>query len=182
MTKKKKPSSNERSSGTRRPSRKADTCRQSHPVTARSAGKACSPPVAKSSAPHKPGSAALSPKALGVFKDLLLAMRKRLSGQMNALKNDSLESVDWLNLEEDGTDIFERQFALNIVSSENEMLQEIDDALERVEEGTYGICQSCNGPIGEARLKALPFVKTCVVCQSKMEKGPSRIRPASLFE
>ncbi|MDI6774637.1 MAG: TraR/DksA family transcriptional regulator [Verrucomicrobiota bacterium] len=117
-----------------------------------------------------------------LFRRLLLSMRERLNGQVTSLKNDSLETTDWLNMEEDGTDIFDQQFALNIVSSENEMLQEIDGALERMEKGAYGLCESCSNLIHEARLKALPFAKTCIECQSKLEKGTARIRPPILLE
>lgn len=105
------------------------------------------------------------------FRDILLSLRERLTGQIAALKDDSLQRFDAANTEEDGTDAFERQFALNLVSSEQDSLFEIEEALHRLDEGTYGVCLQCRKLIEGPRLKALPFVKMCVKCQSANEKG-----------
>ena len=125
----------------------------------------------------------LSAKQRDDFRKLLLRMRERLSGQMAALKSESLESNDWVNVEEDGTDVFDQQFALDIVSSENEMLLQIDEALDRVSKETYGACEECGGLINDLRLKALPFVRTCIGCQSQREtRGAVRIRASERLE
>lgn len=108
------------------------------------------------------------------FKALLLAMRERLDSSISAIKSESLATSDWINVEEDGTDIFDQQFALNIVSSENEMLIRIDEALARIESAEYGMCDECGSPIHIARLKALPFARNCVVCQAQKENGNSQ--------
>lgn len=114
------------------------------------------------------------------FRNILLGLRERVSGQIAALKDDSLKRYDTVNLEEDGTDAFERQLALNLASSGNESLFEIDEALRRIDEGTYGICEECNKLIEKPRLKALPFVRMCIHCQSEIEKVkhgfPFRVR------
>ena len=78
---------------------------------------------------------------------------------------------------EDRTDDFDREFALNLVSSEHDAIFEIDEALRRIAEGTYGICDTCNCLIERTRLRALPFAKLCVRCQSETERGRSRFRP-----
>jgi len=105
------------------------------------------------------------------FRDTLMGLRERLTGQITALKGDSLQRFDAANTEEDGTDAFERQFALNLVSSEQDALFEIDEALRRLEDSTYGVCQQCAKMIEPSRLKALPFVKMCVKCQSANERN-----------
>jgi DnaK suppressor protein len=110
------------------------------------------------------------------FRDMLLGLRERLAGQITALKGDSLQRFDAANTEEDGTDAFERQFALNLVSSEQDALFEIDEALRRLDEGIYGVCLQCRKLIESSRLKALPFVKMCVKCQSHNEKGKPGFR------
>ncbi|MDD4871096.1 MAG: TraR/DksA C4-type zinc finger protein [Kiritimatiellae bacterium] len=110
------------------------------------------------------------------FRDMLLGLRERLAGQITTLKGDSLQRFDAANTEEDGTDAFERQFALNLVSSEQDALFEIDEALRRLDEGIYGVCLQCRKLIEFSRLKALPFVKMCVKCQSKNEKGKPGFR------
>ena len=54
-----------------------------------------------------------------------------------------------------------------------ETLREVEDALDRLQQGTYGVCQSCGDRIALARLKAIPFVRMCVACQELEERGPS---------
>lgn len=112
------------------------------------------------------------------FRKILLGLRERVSAQINSLKGDSLQRNDMTNLEEDGTDAFERQFALTLASSEQDSLFEIDDALKRIDEGTYSICEECKKPIEKLRLKALPFVRLCIRCQSEIEKDRQKFRPA----
>ena len=111
------------------------------------------------------------------FREMLLSTRERLQGQITALKSDSLVRNDDVNNGEDGSDFFERQFALNIVSSERDAVLDIDDALRRLDEGTYGFCEDCHKPVEVERLKALPFVRKCIRCQSATENGKPKFRP-----
>lgn len=111
------------------------------------------------------------------FKSLLYRLRERLTGQIAVLKDESLSRDDIIDLAEDGTDAFDRQFALLLASSEHDAVFEIDEALQRIEDGTYGICQQCFKPVDTTRLKALPFVKMCVKCQADNEKGRLKFRP-----
>ena len=74
-------------------------------------------------------------------------MRNRLTGQIAALQGDSLQRQDAVNSEEDGTDAFERQFALNLASTENDVVFEIDEALQRLNQKSYGVCEQCGGGI-----------------------------------
>jgi DnaK suppressor protein len=105
------------------------------------------------------------------LKEQLLAMRERLVTQIEALKDDSLRRDDEVNTEEDGTDAFDRQFALDLATSEQDAVVQIDESLRRIEEGRYGVCEECAGAIEAPRLKALPFVRTCIACQSQLENG-----------
>jgi DnaK suppressor protein len=116
------------------------------------------------------------------FRMLLISMKEHLTGQVASLKGDSLKREDGVNSAEDGTDAFERQFALAIASSENHDLVEIDEALQRLEEGFFGVCEDCANLIESPRLKALPFVRKCVQCQSKTENGRSKSRSVALLE
>ena len=113
------------------------------------------------------------------LKDNLLTIREGLTGQMTALRNESLAREPADNTAEDGTDAFERQVSLNLVSAEHDEVVAIDDALRRLEEGTYGVCEECRHPIEKARIKALAFVRLCVKCQADSEKGKTRYRPLS---
>jgi RNA polymerase-binding transcription factor DksA len=108
---------------------------------------------------------------------MLLAMHDHFVSQINSLKNHSLERVDPIDLMEDGTDAFDRQFALSVAGSEQETVAEIDNALRRLEEGVYGVCEGCGCLVGRERLWALPFTRLCVKCQSEAERMRPRYRP-----
>ncbi len=115
-------------------------------------------------------------KSLAILRDALIKMRDRLTGQITALSDDSLKYIDDAS-SEDRTDDFDREFALNLVSSEHDAVFEIDNALRRIEEGIYGVCDACSCQIERPRLHALPFARMCVRCQSDQEKGRTRFRP-----
>jgi DnaK suppressor protein len=118
----------------------------------------------------------LDAKTLQMIRDTLIKTRDRLTGQITALANDSLKYIDDTS-SEDRTDDFDREFALNLVSSEHDAVFEIDSALRRIDERTYGLCEVCGCALERARLMALPFARCCVKCQSDTERGRSRYRP-----
>jgi len=84
-----------------------------------------------------------------------------------------------------GSDAYDRDFALSMLSKEQGSLYEIDEALKRIEDGNYGICEICEKPIKHDRLEALPFTRTTVDCQAELEKrqhhNSSRPQITSLF-
>jgi RNA polymerase-binding transcription factor DksA len=69
-----------------------------------------------------------------------------------------------------GTDNFGREMELNIASGETERIRLIEEALERIEEGIYGNCVSCDGKINIDRLKAVPYTRLCIECARESEK------------
>ncbi len=121
------------------------------------------------------------------YKVILEKLRDRVVDEISFLAGDNLnrsqrESSGDLSsysyhMADQGTDNFDREFALNLVSSEQDILYEIDDALRRIEIGNYGVCESCAKAIEKARLHALPFAKMCIGCKSEAEKGKTRFRP-----
>jgi len=68
------------------------------------------------------------------------------------------------------TDTYDREFSLGLVSSERRLLFELGNALKKIDDGTYGICEDCKLPIAKSRLKAIPYARLCVKCQEKREK------------
>jgi len=78
-----------------------------------------------------------------------------------------------------GTDTFDRDFALSLVSSEQEALTEIDAAIKRIKDGTYGICEITQKPISKDRLLAVPFTRYSAEAQKELEKNRYRARTAS---
>ena len=69
------------------------------------------------------------------------------------------------------SDVYERDLLLQLASGERELLYKIDDALTRIEEGTYGFCVNCEKKISKTRLKAIPQASYCRACQEKEEKS-----------
>ncbi len=84
-----------------------------------------------------------------------------------------------------GTDAYDRDFALSLLAQEQDALYEIEEALKRIKDGTYGVCEACNKRIPQARLEALPFARLTIDCQQIYEKevGPNsgRRQVRSLF-
>jgi RNA polymerase-binding transcription factor DksA len=68
------------------------------------------------------------------------------------------------------TDTYDREFSLGLASNGREILYELDDALKKIEEGTFGICEGCHSFITKIRLKAVAYARLCVKCQEKKEK------------
>ncbi len=111
------------------------------------------------------------------FEKLLLAEQQRLINGIRKIEESNLyesgkdnNSADITAYAEVGTDNFERETALNIASGESDWLREIDDALNRINEGTYGVCEGCNKEIPKKRLEVFPSARFCVECQSKLER------------
>lgn len=120
----------------------------------------------------------LTTKEVREFKDLLLTLRERVSGEYSTLSRDNLEANQRdPSLSDQGTDTFDREMELNMMGSEQEVLFEIDAALRRIEKGTYGICELTGQPINIERLQALPYVRFTVRAQSELEKGRAHYRP-----
>jgi DnaK suppressor protein len=129
----------------------------------------------------------LTSKELAEYKDALKVLRDRVVDEISFLAGDNLNrsqrdssgdlSSYSFHMADQGTDNFDREFALNLVSSEQDVLYEIDEALHRIDAGTYGACEMCGSAIEKARLKALPFAKMCISCKSESEKGKTRYRP-----
>lgn len=105
------------------------------------------------------------------FRAVLVVTRERLTRQVSILKGESLQRTEEIITSEDGTDAFDRQFALSVASNEQNAVYEIDEAIRRLDTGRYGICEDCGCEIEKLRLKALPFVRLCVKCQSAQEKN-----------
>jgi len=108
----------------------------------------------------------------------LLELRERISGEIISINRDSLSQTDRdPSLSDQGTDTFDREFALNQLSNEQDVLFEIDEAIRRIENGTYGVCEMTEEPINIERLEALPYVRYSIQAQSELERGRATFRP-----
>ena len=114
---------------------------------------------------------------LADFRKRLILLRQEAMGQSATLRTNALEHTDDRGSEDDdGSDAFMRLQNLSQVDSHNKVIQQIDEALARIQEGTYGICEMCGQLIRKPRLMNLPFVRTCMECQSAMEENPMGMR------
>jgi DnaK suppressor protein len=137
------------------------------------------------------------PRRLDAFtkaqKQKLLQLRDAMVDSMAGVAQDTLRSraegseasAFGMHQADAGSDAYDRDFALSLLSQEQDALYEIDQALKRIELGTYGICEMSGKPIPRARLEAIPFARFTVECQSQLEKQnkASRVRQSvtSLF-
>jgi DnaK suppressor protein len=126
-------------------------------------------------------------------KEKLLQLRDAMVDSMAGVAQDTLRSraegseasAFGMHQADAGSDAYDRDFALSLLSQEQDALYEIDQALKRIELGTYGTCEMSGKPIPRARLEAIPFARFTVECQSQLEKQSkaSRVRQSvtSLF-
>ena len=117
---------------------------------------------------------------LKAYKDRLTALRARLRGDVSQMAdatlkksrtegNGDLSSMP-IHMADIGTDNFEQEFTLSLMESEEGTLESIEAALERIEEGTYGLCEECGVKIPRKRLDAIPYASMCVKCASRSER------------
>ena len=126
-------------------------------------------------------------------REKLLQLRDAMVDSMAGVAQDTLRSraegseasAFGMHQADAGSDAYDRDFALSLLSQEQDALYEIDQALKRIDLGTYGICEMSGKPIGHPRLEAIPFARFTVECQSQLEKQnkASRVRQSvtSLF-
>jgi len=102
----------------------------------------------------------------------LLDLHARLRDQMSGLAKESQSEMESysLHMGDSGTDNFDRDFALSLLSSDQDALYEIEEALKRIEKGTYGVCELTNKPIPRARLDAIPWARFTVEARAQLEK------------
>ncbi len=123
----------------------------------------------------------LSKGELAEFRRMLLEKRRSLIGDMDGMTNEALRrnvsgrSGDLSSIPthkaDIGTDNYEQEFTLGLLESEQAMLAEIEEALARINNGTYGICFGTGKPIGKPRLRARPWAKYCIEYARLIEKG-----------
>lgn len=113
------------------------------------------------------------------FEKMLLEEREKLVGSIRNIEDASRHESgrqsagDLSSYAETGTDNFELETALNIASAESERLMVIDECIERIADGTYGVCEKCEEDIPRKRLEVFPSARYCVACQSQREKEQS---------
>ncbi|RIK70442.1 MAG: transcriptional regulator [Planctomycetota bacterium] len=117
-----------------------------------------------------------------VYRDRLLDLRSRLRGDVSSMTQAALRKggVDGANgssmpihMAELGSDNFEQEFTLSLLANEEDRLGMIELALQRIEDGNFGICEQCEGAIPKTRLNAIPYTPVCVKCaETRDQRAP----------
>jgi RNA polymerase-binding transcription factor DksA len=115
------------------------------------------------------------------YRETLLALRRRLNGDVSHLADEALRARGGeasgslsnapLHMADLGTDNFEQEFTFSLLQNQEQALEEIAQALRRIDEGTFGRCEECHNPIPKARLQALPYTRHCVECARKLQQS-----------
>ena len=112
-------------------------------------------------------------KKLDKYKEMLIQKRERLV-ELHSQEHSSLMGGDSLHVDhmaDSGSDTCEQSLAADLMESELSEIAEIDTALERIDEGSFGACQACGDLIGDKRLTARPASSYCIECKTKLESG-----------
>lgn len=133
--------------------------------------------------------AALKSEEIESFRRTLLDLRARLRGDLEQLTDEALKrnqpdssgnlSNMPLHMADVGTENYEQEFTLGLIENEQTTLDQIHDALERIDSGLFGRCSNCDGLIAKPRLQALPYAKHCIECARLVEQDEGRGPSAS---
>ena len=134
-------------------------------------------PVPTNGKPKK-NQAGLNARELEHFRELLLDKRRELVGDMSHMEREALRSASGTNLSnlpmhmaDMGTDNYEQEFTLGLVEKERVLLREINQALAKIQDGSYGMCEGTGKPINKIRLEAQPWARFSIEHARQMERG-----------
>ena len=112
------------------------------------------------------------------YKKLLMKIKEQTTGDIRGLSDENTGSGNdrggdvsghALHMADVATDMYDREFTLGLAANDRELLHQVNEALERIEEGNYGLCNTCKKAIPATRLKAIPHAQTCLKCQELLE-------------
>jgi RNA polymerase-binding protein DksA len=122
----------------------------------------------------------LTKKELTEFKKLLLKKKEEINAEIKHISEDTLNKSQkdasgdisgyTYHMADVATDNYDREFSLGLASKDRKSLYELEDAMKRIEDGTFGVCLDCKVLIAKTRLKVVPQARLCIKCQEKREK------------
>jgi len=122
----------------------------------------------------------LTKKELLEFKKIISKRKEEVSKEIEHISDDTLKKSQkeasgdisgyTYHMADMATDNYDREFSLGLASNDRQVLYELDDAMKRIEDGSFGVCEDCNSIISKVRLKAVPHARLCIKCQEKREK------------
>jgi len=121
----------------------------------------------------------MKPEDVDSFRQALLGLRARIRGDLDQMTDEALGrgqpessgnlSNAPLHMADVGTENYDQEFTLSLIENDQETLDQVHDALRRIEAGTFGRCEECGELIAKPRLQALPYARYCIGCARKME-------------
>lgn len=118
-------------------------------------------------------------RELAQFKKIILQIKGKISQDIERISEDTLKKSQrdacgdisgyTYHMADVATDTYDREFSLGLASNERKLLYELDEALKKIKEGTFGICEECQHLITKSRLNAIPYARLCLKCQEKKE-------------
>ena len=123
----------------------------------------------------------MNKKNLKYYKNLILNKKEELLTELGYLEESSMSTTSKdqsgglssysFHMADQGTDTMEREMAFTFASREGRFLHHLNEALNRIEKGTYGLCRTCNDEISKKRLEAVPHATQCIKCKNSEEKN-----------
>jgi RNA polymerase-binding protein DksA len=117
----------------------------------------------------------MNKKSLDIYRKLLLKLREDIAGDIKNMRDEpgDIESKDVsghvIHMADVATDMYDKEFNMGLESKDRVLLQKIEEALRRIENGTYGVCLATGRQISQARLKAIPYAEYCLEYQEELE-------------
>ncbi len=122
----------------------------------------------------------LDKKTAQFYKNLLLEKRDEIVGDISHISEETLKKSQkdasgdisgyTFHMADVATDNYDREFSLGLASKKRGVLYEINNALQKLRDGGFGLCEICKKPISKIRLKAVPYATLCLKCQQAREK------------
>jgi DnaK suppressor protein len=112
----------------------------------------------------------MNKKDMEKFRKILLDKRDDILQVVRTKKQLDMQDVEIGDEIDSASQSIDKEMLFELADNEKIILDAIESALRRIEKGTYGSCESCRGKISDARLKAIPWVRYCITCQSNAEK------------
>jgi len=122
----------------------------------------------------------MNKKDLEYFQELILGKKRELMAELGYLEQSAMNTTSKdlsgdlsaysFHMADQGTDTMEREKAFSLASREGRYLHHLNEALDRIENGTYGICRTCDCEISRSRLEAVPNATQCIHCKNAEEK------------
>jgi DnaK suppressor protein len=116
----------------------------------------------------------MKPQDLSSFRSMLMELRARLRGEVAQVTEEGDETSNLaqigLDSADPGTGTYDLEFTLGLIENERETLADIQAALNRIDQGSYGVCEDCGGPIAKSRLQVLPYTRVCIDCARERER------------